>query len=125
MKLGIVGSRQRNSMADKGILMKRVLDLKPGMIVSGGCKKGADKFAEEIAETLGIPITIFYPKTGNARHMGDVVRAYYARNKLIAQNSDHLIALVAPDRKGGTENTIKYFKNLFNTELWQDHLEIL
>jgi len=124
MKLGIVGSRQRDSMADKGILMKRVLDLKPGMIISGGCKKGADKFAEEIAETLGIPITIFYPKTGDARHMGDMVRAYYARNKLIATHSDHLVALVAPDRKGGTENTIQYFKKRWCMS-WRQKLEIL
>jgi len=124
MKLGIVGSRQRDSMADKGILMKRVLDLKPGMIISGGCKKGADKFAEEIAETLGIPITIFYPKTGDARHMGDMVRAYYARNKLIATHSDHLVALVAPDRKGGTENTINYFKARWALS-WKEKLEIL
>ncbi len=33
----------------------------------------------------------------------------YARNKLIARDADVLIACVAEDRKGGTEDTIKHF----------------
>jgi predicted Rossmann fold nucleotide-binding protein DprA/Smf involved in DNA uptake len=37
----------------------------------------------------------------------DTVKEYYRRNKLIAEESDILIALVAKDRKGGTEHTIK------------------
>ena len=33
----------------------------------------------------------------------------YARNTLIARDADDLIAVVAEDRKGGTEDTIKKF----------------
>ena len=33
----------------------------------------------------------------------------YARNTLIARDADELIAVVAEDRKGGTEDTIKKF----------------
>ena len=36
----------------------------------------------------------------------------YARNTLIAQDSDVLIACVAADRKGGTEDTICKWKKL-------------
>ena len=39
----------------------------------------------------------------------DTVKMFYARNDLIVKDSDILIAQVAEDRKGGTENTIKYF----------------
>jgi len=37
----------------------------------------------------------------------------YARNKLIARDADILIAVVAADRKGGTEDTIKHFRKKF------------
>jgi len=38
----------------------------------------------------------------------DKTKEYYARNELIAKNSDVVVAFVSPDRKGGTENTIKW-----------------
>lgn len=126
MKLGIVGSRRRNSLQDKAILKERILELNPDMLISGGCHKGADFFAEEIAKELGIPITIYYPKLVQEKnyppHM--VRDAMYARNMLIALASDHLIALVAEDRKGGTENTIMHFKGS-KPFTYEDHLEIL
>jgi len=128
MKLGIVGSRRRVKAEDRELLVKRVRELQPDMIISGGCLSGADVFAEEIARNLGIPITIYYPKLDStkryARH--EVVKAMYARNELIAKDSDRLIALVAPDRKGGTENTIDWFRAHHQHEDdWEDRLEIL
>jgi len=126
MKLGIVGSRQRCSKEDWELLFKRVVELKPSMIISGGCAVGADNFAEEFARKLGIPITIFYPRLGEKRWVlsqQEIVKLMYARNKQIAWESDYLIALVAPNRRGGTENTIKHFKERrFN---WRSLLEIL
>lgn len=123
MKLGIVGSRRRATGKDLILIKKRVGELQPEMIISGGCSEGADHFAEMIARELGIPITIYYPKLDSTKRYAyhEVVKAMYARNLLIAQNSDHLIALVAPDRKGGTENTIGFFKNTHQEE----ELEIL
>lgn len=124
MILGIVGSRKRDTIKDYSILVERVKKLKPDMIISGGCSKGADKFAEDIAEILGIPITIYYPRLVKGQHYQyhEVVRANYARNKLIAWQVDKLIALVAVNRKGGTENTIKHFKVCHSRE---EDLEIL
>ena len=126
MKLGIVGSRRRNDAKDFSLLLKRVLDLQPELIVSGGCSKGADRFAEDIAKRLGIPILIYYPKLRQTSNYAyhEIVKANYARNELIAKNSDHLIALVAPDRKGGTENTIQHFKRIWIMS-WKQKLEIL
>jgi hypothetical protein len=49
---------------------------------------------------------------------------FYRRNEEIAKEPmDYLLALVAPDRKGGTENTIKYFKQ-YNKD-WKKKLIII
>lgn len=125
MKLGIVGSRKRDAQEDYFLLIKRVKELQPDMIISGGCSRGADKFAEQIARRLDILITIHYPKIGEkvkSYNYWKYVDACYARNKLIAEESDKLIALVAVNRKGGTENTIKHFKACHSRE---EDLEIL
>jgi len=124
MKLGIVGSRRRATAKDLLLIRKRVTKLQPSMIISGGCFGGADHFAEMIARELGIPITIYYPKLNSTKRYAyhEVVKANYARNHLIAIHSDHLIALVAPDRKGGTENTIEHFKR---HGMGEEELEIL
>jgi len=115
MKLGIVGSRRRNLPADKELIRNRIRTIIPDMIISGGCPKGADRFAEELAVELGISITIFRPNFEGFRSTAtriDYIKAYYERNKKIAEASNYLVALVASDRKGGTENTIKHFKKL-------------
>ena len=114
MKLGIVGSRSRNTLNDKDLIRKKILKLKPKELVSGGCMKGADRFAEELHTELDIDIRIFFPNlpfkgSGKSPEYYEMVEAYYARNKEIADHSDMLIALVSKDRKGGTENTIKHF----------------
>ncbi len=114
MKLGIVGSRRRNSVADRGIVFNMVSsyynDYRNELVlISGGCAEGADSFAEEVAEEFQIPIVIHHPKLpppGSQRF--EFTKAYYERNELIAKDCDSLLALVAEDRKGGTENTIKF-----------------
>ena len=108
MRVGVVGSRKRNKVEDKKKLFMKIKELEPTEIVSGGCKKGADAFAEEIAEFLNIPTKIFLPKLSYGQSYHKAVNAYYARNKEIAQYCDLLIAIVSKERKGGTENTIKH-----------------
>lgn len=124
LNVGIVGSRRRNQQKDYELIEETVLRIReshPDMvIVSGGCKEGADHFAELIAFKFKIPIRIHYPdKTKLNQELIEKkkFKAAYAiinfeRNTLIAQDSDILLACVADDRKGGTEDTVKKFKKL-------------
>jgi hypothetical protein len=135
IKIGIVGSRRRDTELDKRAIEHALFKVIAScwltfdefkskrdseiMLVSGGCPKGADRFAEIIAKEYMFPITIHYPdksKLDKILSITNPIQAYaqinFARNKLIAFDSDYLIACVAEDRKGGTENTIKHFKEL-------------
>lgn len=112
--IGIVGSRRRNTDSDYKAVEKALLSVyKTGdVLVSGGCAQGADCFAEDIAKWMGLTIVIHYPnwkKHGRA--------AGFVRNGAIAQDADVLIACVAKDRTGGTEDTIKKFQKLGKTDL--------
>jgi hypothetical protein len=111
---GVVGSRRRNNLNDRRIVLRLVEWLlttrKHVSLASGGCPQGADAFAEEAARVLqpNVDITVFnIDKTGVSTRW-DFTKRAYERNRLIAQNSDELFALVAEDRTGGTENTIKH-----------------
>lgn len=79
------------------------------IVVSGGCPRGADRFAEQAAHVLGLEMLI-HPvvKLGDApvAHKGDFRRRAFERNGLIARDSDVLFALVSPCRTGGTEDTV-------------------
>lgn len=104
--IGIVGSRRRNTDMDYAIVEHTFFRVyRDGdSIVSGGCPKGGDDFAEELSKLYRIPIKIHYPEWD--KH-GKV--AGFIRNTFIAKDADILIACVADDRKGGTEDTIKKF----------------
>ena len=124
--IGIIGSRRRDSGPDYEKTRAAFLHVwSPGDgIVSGGCPHGGDHFAEMLAQLYQVPLRIHWP---NKSKLDPVLMkknpqdAYavicYARNALIARDADVMIAVVAPDRKGGTENTLKTFrKRLGKTE---------
>ena len=102
--IGIVGSRRRDAIEDYQKCFKVFMSYYEDgdKIVSGGCPKGGDKFAELIAKEFDIPIVIH-----SAQWKVFGRRAGFIRNTKIAEDSDILIAVVAPDRKGGTEDTVK------------------
>jgi len=106
-KIGIIGTRRRDTpKAYKAVEEEFFKHYEEGdWIVSGGCPKGGDRFAEVIAKKYGIPILIFYPNWKNYGRAGGIIR-----NENIAIESDILIACVAKDRTGGTEDTIKKFQ---------------
>ena len=109
MIIGIVGSRRRNTKEDYQKVEEAFLKIyKDGdSICSGGCSKGGDRFAEQIAMKFKVPIKIFparWDLYGKA--------AGFKRNTTIAENSDVLIACRSYDMTGGTEDTIKKFKKL-------------
>lgn len=116
-KIGIIGSRRRDDREDKLAIWNEFKKWyeKGDIIVSGGCPKGGDRFAEEFAVILGLTeengrLIIHRPKPipkGSSKY--DYMKAFYERNTLVAKDADVLIACVSPDRKGGTEDTIKKF----------------
>ena len=106
-KIGIIGSRRRDEEED----FQKVSDefllnyLKGDSIISGGCPKGGDRFAERLAKLYRVPIKIYHADWKKyGKPAGPI------RNTDIAKESDILIACVSSDRTGGTEDTIKKFK---------------
>ncbi len=110
MRVGIVGSRK---FGFPKIVKAFVVALpKDSIIISGGCS-GPDTWAEEAARNVGLEVSIFLPdlpSKGSPRHK--FTEAFYARNRLIVENSDILHAFVCPERKGGTEYTIKHAQKI-------------
>ena len=105
--IGIVGTRSRDLQADFDIVEKAFLDVYENgdTICSGLCPCGADRFAVVLAEKYNTK-TMWFPaewdKLGKS--------AGIVRNTDIAKNSDVLVACVADNRQGGTEDTIRKFR---------------
>jgi hypothetical protein len=130
--IGVVGSRRRNEESDYKAVESKFVDIIWSLvkqkkvkkkseikICSGGCKKGADSFVKRLKELTGIDYYEHLPKLpedyddlpGQAKRWA-YAKAAYARNTLIAQDSNILIACVAADRTGGTEDTVKKFTKI-------------
>lgn len=74
-------------------------------VVSGGCE-GVDKWAIERAYLRGLMGTEFLPKEKNKE-------SYFARNRLIAEHSDGVIAFIPRGQlRSGTWNTINHCRQL-------------
>ena len=109
MKYGVIGSRKRT---DKENVFRFVKNLSGAdEIISGACR-GVDSWAAEAARINNLKITEFPPDLTACKTKLDFTRAYYSRNRKIAENCDVLIAFVSSQRKGGTENTIREAKKL-------------
>jgi len=108
--IGVIGTRSRDKPEDflKVFRVFRRLYKRKDCICSGLCPKGGDRFAVIIADIyrLSKRKRIWFPaeweKYGKS--------AGFIRNSDIARESDILIACVAKDRTGGTEDTIKKWK---------------
>jgi hypothetical protein len=106
MKVGIVGSRSRDAQEDWELLDSTLKGLMITEIVSGGCSRGGDRFAEMFAERERIPILIFKPQP-NGPGRREYAIAAYARNMQIAETCDILVAVWDGESKG-TKHTITY-----------------
>jgi hypothetical protein len=115
LKVGIVGSRSRNTPKDKDVIrqvLKRQMTKYKIHIVSGGCPKGADKFAEELAEELNLGISVHPPDKSQLPEnytRYDYARICYERNSTIADESQILLA-IWDGISGGTADTINKVK---------------
>lgn len=112
--IGIIGTRRRDGFYDMEKVWQAFLGIYEigDEIVSGGCPTGGDRFAEAIAKKHQIPIKVYYAEW---KRLGR--SAGFQRNDLIARDADVLVACVAPDRTGGTEDTIRKFLALGKTRL--------
>lgn len=104
--IAIVGTRSRNSQEDLDLCEIALFEIyeEGDSIVSGGCPRGGDRFAEIIAMLHDIPIKIHKPDWSVGRNAG------FLRNTLIAEDADVVIAVVQDKNNphfGGTGDTIK------------------
>ena len=104
--IGIVGTRSRDTEADLEKVKDAFLKVyeEGDTICSGLCSRGADRFAVIFARLYNTP-TIWHPAEWNKYGRG----AGFRRNFYIARDSDVLIACVAKNRAGGTEDTIRKY----------------
>ena len=125
MKIAIVGSRKyTNKKKIKDFIFN--LREKYGndiVIVSGGCKDGADKYAKKYALELDVRYEEYPPfhevhnlycglpedRYGKPYN----VKYYFARNKIIAGTADFIVAFIPEGvEANGTKNVLEYAKKL-------------
>src|SRR3990167_1839762 len=119
LKIGIVGSRRRDRPEDKELIrqaMSHLINKDKNVIislVSGGCKTGADHFAEELSNELRLSISIHYPDRSKMKDDSkyEYVKQLFARNTLIANEADILLACW-DGKSSGTLDTINKSRQL-------------
>ena len=125
MKIGIVGSRRyENKKKIKDFIFK--LKQEHGtdtVIVSGGCKNGADKYAKKYALELGLQYeeyppfhdvhNLYCPLPSSRYGKPYSVKNFFARNKIIAGTSDIVVGFIPNGvESNGTMSTINYAKKM-------------
>jgi len=125
MKVAIVGSRRyENKKKIKDFVFK--LKEKYGtdtIIVGGGCKQGADKYAKKYALELGLQYEEYPPfhdvhnlycTMPSSRYGRPYsIKNFHARNKIIAGTSDFIVAFIQEGvQSDGTFSTLNYAKKL-------------
>ena len=121
MKIAIVGSRRyENRKRIKDFIFK--IKQEKGVdtiIVSGGCKDGADRYAKKYALELGLQYEE-YPPFHEVHNMYCTipesryskpysVKNFFARNKIIAGTCDMVVGFIPEGVEArGTMSTIKY-----------------
>ena len=123
MKIGIVGARiYENKKKIKDFIIKLVKEHGDGLvIISGGCKDGADKYVKKYALELGaqyneyppahFPHNLYCPLREHNYGKQYHVKNYFARNKQIAIYSDYVVGFIPEGHtSNGTNNTLKYAK---------------
>ena len=115
--IAIIGTRKRDTSAAFKLVREAFDKIyeEGDWICSGGCSKGADRYAEQLAKAEGIPILIFWPN--NKKYHFKV--APLIRNGDIAKEATHIVACVMNPEDGidkvlqrttgGTEDTLKKY----------------
>ena len=125
MKIAIIGSRRYENKKKIKDFVFRIKERHGSdtIIVSGGCKTGADKYAKKYALELGLQYEE-YPPFHDVHNLYCTmpesrygkpysVKNFHARNKIIAGTSDVIVAFIPEDGlSDGTFSTLKYAKKL-------------
>ena len=125
MKVAIIGSRRyenKKKIKDFVFKLKQQYGDKT-IVVSGGCKQGADRYAKKYALELGLQYEE-YPPFHEVHNLYCTLpesrydkpfsmRNFFARNKIIVGTSDFIVAFI-PDgvEANGTKNVLEYAKKL-------------
>jgi len=125
MKVAVVGSRRyENKKKIKDFVFK--LKEQYGtdtIIVSGGCKQGADRYAKKYALELGLnyeeyppfhEVHNLYCSLPESRYDKPFsMRNFFARNKIIVGTSDFIVAFIPEGvEANGTKNVLEYAKKM-------------
>ncbi len=114
--IAIVGTRSRDTSAAFKLIEKKFWEIyeEGDWICSGGCPKGADRFAHDLAKREGIPLLTIYPNYKRYKRGAPTVR-----NGPVAEIADVTIACVRrPEegieevlkrKEGGTEDMLKKY----------------
>ena len=114
IKIGITGSRTRDTYDDFKILETAIwdfitqnkIDIDIVHLIYGGAYEGADKFAEQICKQYNFDSTVYRPKY---KTWGK--RAPIIRNTKIADESEYLFAVWDKKSKGTEDTMDKFLKN--------------
>ena len=123
MRVAIIGSREyenRRKIKDFIFRLKKQFG-EDTIVVSGGCKQGADKYAKKYALELGLQYEEYPPfhevhnlycVLPKGRYEKDFnMKNFFVRNKIIAQVSDYVVGFIPSGVEAkGTNNTLKYAK---------------
>ena len=125
MKVAIVGSRRyENKKKIKEFIFKLKEEYGTDtIIVSGGCKQGADKYAKKYALELGLQYEEYPPfhevhnlycSLPESRYDKPFsMRNFFARNKILVGTSDFIVAFIPEGvEANGTKNVLEYAKKL-------------
>ena len=111
-----MGNRTRNTSAAFKLIEEKFWEIyeEGDWIVTGGCPKGADRFAHDLAKREGIPLLTIYPNYKRYKRGAPTVR-----NGPVAEIADVTIACVRrPEegieevlkrKTGGTEDMLKKY----------------
>ena len=123
MKIAIVGSREyENKKKIKDFIFR--IKQEHGtdtVIVSGGCKQGADRYAKKYALELGLQYeeyppfhevhNLYCPLPSSRYSKPFSMKYFFARNKIIAGTCDFIVGFIPEGiEANGTMNILQYAK---------------
>ena len=125
MKVAIIGSRRyenKKKIKDFVFKLKQQYGDKT-IVVSGGCKQGADRYAKKYTLELGLQYEEYPPfhevhnlycSLPESRYDKPFsMRNFFVRNKIIAGTSDFIVAFIPEGvEANGTKNVLEYAKKL-------------